>query len=393
MNERDSYSGFTLVELLIVMAIIVLMTSVTVPAMMGSGMFGGEPTNAGARDLFAQLRAANVHATTKNMDTAVAYGIATDGVIQDSTTGNRVPQRLSDSLFDSGTLFQDFVPLEYQRYAESFQIYPKAPVFDTTILVRRLTIQELNETDDQGFSLASYLIGHDPDDEYNTYAHLKTDRPFVPVNNEFGRFQPLPRDTCLLTNKPEMLINVDSFRQKIGLYTPNLNHPTDDRLRMQGIAIFRIENDEGFIVDRLLPKVSDGVYTDGDMFAPGRGFLDSQGFTSNRADLQWTNRFPAHVFKKTGGLDTSSGSRQRIKLSVGVLPNAEISDRFLMNEETGSLYTEFQFRINEETGLPYTEVEFFQNFASINPNDLVGLETDIYIYTATGRVKVAPADV
>ena len=75
MNGRDRHNGFTLVELLIVIAIILLVSSVTVPTMMRSGMFGGNPSAGAARELFALLRASQVYATTHNVDAAIAYGI------------------------------------------------------------------------------------------------------------------------------------------------------------------------------------------------------------------------------------------------------------------------------------------------------------------------------
>ncbi len=65
--------GFTLVEMLVVLAIIALMAAVTIPTFSRMGMFSGNETQLAARELYTLLRAAGVYAATYRTDTALAY--------------------------------------------------------------------------------------------------------------------------------------------------------------------------------------------------------------------------------------------------------------------------------------------------------------------------------
>ena len=346
MNGRNQHSGYTLVELLVVMAIIVMMTALVVPTLISSGFFSSDKSRTGARDLFAQLRAANIHATTNNVNAAIAYDV-------------EIPQ---DSIYDVDGDPLDTVPAAYVSFLAQVTGTYVYGGFDATrvvltesILVRQLTIEELGERRG-GLSLAHYIIAHDPIDEFGNYGDLEDGPPFVPVNNTFGEFQELLSDTCVLTNHPRMHVGttpdevLTNFQYETGL---------------QNIAIFKIfEEENGFEVDRLLPKQADRDLTDADI--PDRGLPNP---------VTWNNRFPAHVFKNTGGLDTSSG-KQRIILPVGLKPDANYFDRYMVNENTDGLYTRDEFF---GTGID-------------NPNELVGIETDVIIYAPTGRVKVADDD-
>ncbi|MFP6584874.1 MAG: prepilin-type N-terminal cleavage/methylation domain-containing protein [Candidatus Hydrogenedentota bacterium] len=345
MNGRDRHSGYTLVELLVVMAIIVMLSSVTIPTLIRSGFFSSDKSRTAARDLFAQLRAANLHATTRNVDAAIAYDVD-------------VPQ---DSLFSGdGNLgtnqVNDAVPTDYAHYGEvSGGNYDSTRVVLTeSALVRRLTIEEIGESLG-GVSLAAIIINYDPNDEYGSYGNLKNDLPFVPVNNTFGGFQAFPKETCVLTNHPAVLTDggtpqddLDTFRSETGL---------------QDIAIFRIfEDSNGYEISRILPKISDGDLTDTSY--PDRGLPGDNSI--------WNNRFPAHVFKKTGGLDTIS-TKQRLVLSLGLKPDADYYDRYMVNDLNDLLFTE-------------------NGFSGDASFELVGIETDVIINVVTGRVKVADDD-
>ncbi len=355
MVDLKRHSGFTLVELLVVVAIIVLITSVSVPMMARSGMFSGNKTNAAAVDLYAQLRGAQTYATTQNVDTAIVYGIALNN-------GNYI----SDSVYNLATngpiaavdtaTFDDHVELADPLYSATYN--PETAVLNSTMLVRRITLEELREVDNDvdNVPLAQYIINefNATQREYNliSMTYEETQDVFVPVENSFGQFQSLPNDACLLTNHWSMLEHgVDGEQlQENGGFT--------------GVDVIRVEREidpgtgrDTFVITRMLPAINDTDISDASTpLELYRGFPED-------LDIVWKNQFPAHVFKSSGGL-LATTTKQRLQLSVGMSPDADYTERFLIDDATG-------------------DIEMDAN------DDLIALDTGIEIYVATGRVKVA----
>ena len=85
--RQGSPAGLTLVELLVVLAILGLMAGVAIPSLARMGLFSSDDVGSGSRELFALMRAAKVHAATYRVDTAIAYGVV---LKQDSVTGQAV---------------------------------------------------------------------------------------------------------------------------------------------------------------------------------------------------------------------------------------------------------------------------------------------------------------
>lgn len=360
MQERTRNTGYTLVELLVVLAIIALMTSIAVPVMVSSGFFSSDKSRTGARDLFAQLRAATVHARTNNVTAALAYDV----------------EQPQDSLFEGtvGTnVVRSFVPAVYSvQYPEVANVNFDAerPVLTETLLVRQLTINELFETDSTGLSLAEYIIADDPDDEYTTYTSgvagsLLDDIPFVPANTTFGQFEALPAETSVQVNHPAVL-------ETNGLPADFTNFVRETGL--QSIAVFFIyDEDDVFQVDRVFPKVKDPDLTDTNYF--NRGLPDPGGIGV------WNNRFPAHVFSKTGALDMDDNvtdGLQRIQLNIGLKPDAPFFERYMVDEENDDII--------------FTNGEYFGVGVKDVDDDLVAIDTGVTIYVPSGRVVVEADD-
>lgn len=184
-TRRDKNQGLTLIELLIVLAIVGLLSSVAIPFVIQAGLLSGNKSNLAGRELFNMLRAAKVYAGTYNVDTALAYTVRT---VEDSFSGEKVG------------------------------------IVDAMGLVRRLKRSELGEL---GNELSA--LGFDFDDEL-----------YVPVGTGGDAFRLVANDSCILQSlffeyrpKRDVLVAADSALKAItildarsigvSVMTPRLN--------------------------------------------------------------------------------------------------------------------------------------------------------------------------
>jgi prepilin-type N-terminal cleavage/methylation domain-containing protein len=70
-----SRAGVSLVELIIVMAVIGLLAAISVPALANLGAFSRDELRSSSRELYSLLRAARIYATTHHVQTAVVYSL------------------------------------------------------------------------------------------------------------------------------------------------------------------------------------------------------------------------------------------------------------------------------------------------------------------------------
>jgi len=75
VTHRTHRRAFTLVEMLVVVAIISILTAITVPTLNRIGVFGRDPLNVASRQVLTMLKAARIYAGTHNVDTAVVYAV------------------------------------------------------------------------------------------------------------------------------------------------------------------------------------------------------------------------------------------------------------------------------------------------------------------------------
>lgn len=73
--RKQGKGGFTLVELLTVLAIGAVLVAFAVPAISNLGLFARDELKGSARDMLALLQAARIYASTYNVNTAVVYSL------------------------------------------------------------------------------------------------------------------------------------------------------------------------------------------------------------------------------------------------------------------------------------------------------------------------------
>ncbi|MBI2432098.1 MAG: prepilin-type N-terminal cleavage/methylation domain-containing protein [Candidatus Hydrogenedentes bacterium] len=74
-RHNSTSRGITLVELLVVMAIVSLLAAISIPTFATLGGFLRSDLQNASRDLYSVLRAARIYATTFHVDTAVVYSL------------------------------------------------------------------------------------------------------------------------------------------------------------------------------------------------------------------------------------------------------------------------------------------------------------------------------
>ena len=138
-RRRRADEGITIVEMLVVLGIIGLVATLSIPVVLTFGLNPTRQIGQASRDLYTQLKTAKIYAGTYNVETALAYGGRT---VTDSVTGELVP------------------------------------IIDSFMTVRRLKRDELE------------YFGLDP----------AAQDIFIPVQSADGRFRRLAAEGCILSD-------------------------------------------------------------------------------------------------------------------------------------------------------------------------------------------------
>ena len=322
-TRQDTRRGMTLVEMLVVMAIIGLLAGIAVPVFARSGAFAKNEVSGAARTLYSELVAARRHAATYRVDTAVVYVVADK---QDSLTGTWWP------------------------------------VLIGTAAARRMTEDEYEAYEAAGTGVDLHM-GSETDEDY----------PFVLLQDHHGQFARLATYACVLHDT----VDQDNEPPGVGSVTAPLDRG------LVPIRVYKMVDDgSGNECPELVrpQEPDDPDSTDPEALA----FLCGEdGSNEDAADYR-NFRFPAHVFGKSGMLLTESvawpsvtpeydnvevTSRQRFIIDLAATPDAAVQDRYMYEPGEHAFYPDGTTPVPAEGVLRApTEIHLYRSTGRVKIN-------------------------
>jgi prepilin-type N-terminal cleavage/methylation domain-containing protein len=279
---RHGREGITLVELLVVMAILAILAGLSVPALLTFAS-SSSARDAAATELFTRLKYAQVHASSKRVETAVVYFL--DNYESPQRNPNNTPSLESP-------IGETIRPVEqapgFARVGVAFAAVEKITNGDVIALLESLP----------GFSGSA-------------------DRLFTPVEGEPGQLFPIDPSACIL------------FAEVYPTFTGAGQLPSDPYFyapyylseRPRYVPTQDLVDPGEIYVNRLNELGMDWVYV---VF----GLEDAADVFSGRLDVDLEDvleiiPLPAHRFKHTGGLNVPSGAAERFSINLAAIPTAE----------------------------------------------------------------------
>jgi prepilin-type N-terminal cleavage/methylation domain-containing protein len=289
-RKRPHSAGFTLVEMIVVIAIIALLSSLVIPGMARLGVFSRNELQNASREVFALLRAARIYASTFNVDTAVVYTL-------DNYWEPPVAQVNGQSLPEDGyaawraNSIEVGAALGYRDGSEKYL----TPVNDsiTGNTVRVIT--------------AAAVMYELPAEQGGRY---------VPVPYDEGQFTPLPGGMVIFLRDP------GDYSQAYYADTQALFNPGG----MSGLADLGMNRVNAYITERPDPPPLETMHE----------------IPPVNTDFYETGIFPAHIFTPSGYLDVMDGEKkERYTIYLGPSPT-ETRDVRLINPDviTGDAYAD-----------------------------------------------------
>lgn len=299
---RESRAGFTLVEVLVVLAIVALVSAIAIPGLAKLGAFSRDEFKRATQETYSILRAAQLYATTYNVNTAVVYSMDNYSPAEAATGTLEAPVNpITDSF--TGQIVRQF---------EAVSIMYQLPT-----------------------SMPNLLNGN-PNPLKGCY---------VPISGELGEFRLLPEGMSILLYNPEDLDVSDPMNPVYREYYKDENASNLSASaainQLWRLGIGTIEFASG--VPEALPA------------------LELDNFLSTPTNIVKAN-FPAHVFKPSGRL-TASTDIERISLYIAPSSDRPLEERLVQPEIPDLLYTDSDGVVR--SNLRYREIHLFKSTGRI----------------------------
>ncbi len=324
---RESRAGFTLVEILVVLAIVAVVSAIAIPGLAKMGAFSRDEFKRATQEVNSVLRSAQLYATTYNVNTAVVYSMdhysQLEATAVDSTPAGPPPLTPAD-----------------EDAADPFEAIA-SPIIDS------LTGSPVRQIE------AAAIMYQLP----STMGANLRDK-FVPIPGDLGEFQPLPQGMSIALQSPEPE-NIDYSVPTAPIYGPLYSE--------FGWSNYRSSATINRVGDGGMRKITAALglppaLTGGDLFT----------LATNLANYTVEN-FPAHVFRPSGRLDSPQFGGEcgpgancaRERYSLYITPSAErpLEERLVQPENPDLSYLDSNGV--EQSNLRYREIHIFKSTGRI----------------------------